>query len=300
MAFKFTLFLFLFGLPFLNWSQTDENGTETEEEIEVKTFASTRIISGHSVETLGKGIMDFRIEHRFGDMFGANGGGQNMFGFDNLSDMRIALEYGVTKSFMIGFGRSRGTNAPYRSLLDGFLKYRVLRQGKSSPVSLTAIAGSSFTYMKASQDISQVNQFPKVAHRFSYFTQINVARHFGERASIAIMPTLVHRNYVLANDQNTLFALGGAARVKLTQRFALILEYYQTFPGNSLRSNEIYKNSIGLALEWNTFGHSFTINLTNATGLGETQFIPYTYQNWLKGQFRLGFCVGRKFSFDSN
>jgi hypothetical protein len=214
--------------------------------------------------------------------------------------MRIALEYGVTKSFMIGFGRSRGTNAPYRSLLDGFMKYRVLRQGKSSPVSLTAIAGSSFTYMKASQDISQVNQFPKVAHRFSYFTQINVARHFGERASIAIMPTLVHRNYVLANDQNTLFALGGAARVKLTQRFALILEYYQTFPGNSLRSNEIYKNSLGLALEWNTFGHSFTINLTNATGLGETQFIPYTYQNWLKGQFRLGFCVGRKFYFDSN
>jgi hypothetical protein len=35
--------------------------------------------------------------------------------------------------------------------------------------------------------------------------------------------------------------------------------------------------------------------LTNATGLGETQFIPYTPKEWSKGEFRIGFCVGRKY-----
>ncbi|MCX8485659.1 MAG: DUF5777 family beta-barrel protein, partial [Crocinitomicaceae bacterium] len=80
------------------------------------TFASTRIVSGHSVETIAKGITDFRIEHRFGDIAGTNGGAQNMFGFDMLSDMRIALERGVTDNLMIGFGRCKGTGAPYRSL----------------------------------------------------------------------------------------------------------------------------------------------------------------------------------------
>jgi hypothetical protein len=265
---------------------------------EPKTFSSTRIINGHSVETLGKGYMDMRIEHRFGDMAGDFGGWENMFGFDNLSDMRIALEYGITDELMVGFGRSKGTGFPFRSLLDGFVKYRVLRQKKNEmPVSLTLIGGSFFTYMKASSDESQVNHFPKDAHRFSYFTQVNLGKHFGETLSLSIMPTYLHRNYVAANDMNDIFALGGAFRVKLFKRFALLGEYYHVFNTSGLRPSDSYKNSLAVALEWFTFGHSFTINLTNSSGLGEAQFIPYTTENWLKGQFRFGFCVGRKFSF---
>jgi len=276
-------------------SSDDES---TEEAFVPKTFASTRIICGHSVETLPKGTMDFRIEHRFGDMFGTNGGAQNMFGFDNLSDIRIALEYGITKNMMVGFGRSKGTSAPFHSLLDGFAKYKILAQGKSSPISLTAVTGLTFTYMKASNDISQVNHFPKLSHRFAYFTQINAARRFGDRLSLALMPTLVHQNYVAANDQNDVFALGGAIRFKLTSRFALLTEYYHTFASEGLRPTSMYKRSLAFALEWYTFGHTFIINVTNAAGIGETQFVNNTYSDWLKGQFRIGFCVARKFNWE--
>ncbi len=299
------IFIFIFVSSQLSLAQ-DTIIEEVYAEEEPITFASTRIISGHSVETIAKGITDFRIEHRFGDIAGTNGGVQNMFGFDMLSDMRIALEYGVTDKLMIGFGRCKGTGAPYRSLLDGFVKYRALTQKKNKmPVSLALIGGSTFTYMTASSDISQVNSFPKTAHRFSYFTQVNVARHFGDRASIALMPTYVHRNYVASDDVNELFSLGGAFRIKLTSRFALIGEYYHAFSNGTLRPSDTredgsagYKNSMGIALEWFTFGHNFTINFTNAAGLGETQFIPYTFQSWSKGQFRFGFSVSRKFSND--
>jgi hypothetical protein len=296
---KKTLILLLLFIAGQSYSFSQDTLVEEEyAEEEPKTFASTRIVSGHSIETLEKGIMDFRIEHRFGDIAGSNGGFQNMFGFDMLSDMRIALEYGITDNIMIGFGRCKGTGAPYRSLLDGFAKYRFLTQKKNEmPISMALIAGSSFTYMKASTDLSQVNSFPKVAHRFAYFTQLNVARHFGEKASLALMPTYVHRNYVAADDVNDLFALGGAFRVKLTSRFAIVGEYYQTFSDKDFRQTG-YKNSLGIALEWFTFGHSFTINLTNAAGLGETQFIPYTFESWGSGQFRFGFSVSRKFSYE--
>ncbi|MFM7472292.1 MAG: DUF5777 family beta-barrel protein [Crocinitomicaceae bacterium] len=37
------------------------------------------------------------------------------------------------------------------------------------------------------------------------------------------------------------------------------------------------------------------LNFTNSGGLGETQFIPYTLEKISNGQFRFGFCVGRKF-----
>ena len=301
---KFKLLLIFFTFILSSFNSFSQDSLEVEEGYEEPiTFSGTRIISGHSIKTIDKGIFDMRIEHRFGDIAGTNGGAQSMFGFDNLSDMRIALEYGITDDLMVGFGRSKGAKnapnsiSPYSSLLDGFVKYSILQQKKGEmPLSMTVVAGSTFTYMKASTDESQVNYFPKTAHRFAYFTQLNLAKHFGDRFSIALMPTYVYRNYVAADDQNGLFALGGAFRLRLTKRFALLSEYYQTFNNNGLRQNG-YQNSLGVALEWFTFGHNFTINFTNSTGLGETQFIPYTAENWLDGQFRFGFCVGRKFSF---
>jgi hypothetical protein len=195
---------------------------------------------------------------------------------------------------MIGIGRSKGTGAPYRSLMDGFAKYRIFHQEKHGfPFSLAASATLNYTYMTASSDASQVNHFPEWQHRIAYSTQLNVARKFGDRLSLALMPTLVHRNYVAADDVNTLFALGGALRFGINSKMAILLEYYQTFINTSYRQN--MTNSLGIAFEWITFGHNFTINFTNSKGFGDVQFITYTQEDWLLGQFRLGFCVGRKF-----
>jgi len=260
----------------------------------VETFNSTRIINGHSVETLDKGELEFRIEHRFGDVAGSNGGVQNWFGFDNAADIRFAFEYGITNDLMIGLGRSKGTGAPYRSLIDGFIKYRLLKQEENGmPVSVSLLGTSTLTYMKASADISEVSHFPEFAHRFAYASQVNVARKFGSRLSLSLMPTLVHRNYVAADDVNTLFAIGGAVKYGITPTMAIIVEYYQTLHNNDVRTTNT--NSLGVAFEWITFGHAFTVNLTNSKGFGETQFIPYTYEDWLKGQFRLGFSISRSF-----
>ena len=291
-------FLKLFLVCFFIFSHAisfSQNSDEEEYE-EPKTFLSTRIINGHSIATLPKGTYQMRIEHRFGDFSGENGGYQNMFGFDYLSDMRIALEFGINDKLMAGFGRSKGTGAPYRSLLDGFVKYRILEQKKGSmPISLSVISGSTFTYMERSQLESDVSFFPKASHRLAYFTQLNLAKHFGERISFALAPTFLHRNYVAQDDQNSLFSLGGAIRLKISPQFALVSEYYHVFHDEQLRPSSFYKNSLGFALEWFTFGHNFTVNFTNSGGLGETQFIPYTSENWTKGEFRFGFCVARKF-----
>ena len=300
----FLLFIALFTVGFQNtfYSQEDENtalGINESQDVPdtnrvEDTFYSTRIINGHSTETLRKGVMEFRVEHRFGDIAGDAGGVQTMFGFDNSSDIRIALEYGVTRDLMVGFGRSKGTGVPYKSLLDGFVKYKILAQKKmGSPVTLSALTTTSFSYMKASSDISQVNAFPKWQHRLAYTAQLNIARKFNDRISLALIPTMVHRNYVATDDLNTLFSIGGAARFGINSKMAILLEYYQVLQGKDVRGTNT--NSLGIAFEWITFGHNFTLNLTNSKGFGETQFIPYTYEKWSKGQFRLGFCIGRKF-----
>jgi hypothetical protein len=258
------------------------------------TFESTRVINGHSTETLRKGVLEFRVEHRFGDLVGSEGGVQAMFGLDNSSDIRLALEYGVTDKFMVGLGRSKGTGNPYRSLLDGFAKYTILEQQKRGfPLTVTGIATTTYSYMKSSDDLSQVSSFPSWEHRLAYVAQLSIARKFGERCAASLTPSLVHRNYVAKNDANTLFSLGGALRFPATKKIAILLEYFHVFHSNALRND--FTNSLGVAVEWVTFGHNFTIYLTNAKGFVEPQFITNTYEKWSKGQFRLGFCIGRKF-----
>lgn len=293
------LLLSLFLFPLISLAQDDslyveEIQYDIEDSLIVKeTFQSTRIINGHSIETLRKGVLEFRVEHRFGDIGGLDGGIQNMFGFDNSSDIRIAFEYGLTDKLMIGLGRSKGTGEPYRSLIDGFAKYRVFNQVKKGfPFSMAVLGTSSFTYMKASSDLTQVSSFPKWEHRLAYSLQLNLAKKFGDKFSFALMPTLVHRNLVAADDDNTIFSLGSGLRLALNSKMAILVEYYHCFTNSSIRTANY--NSLGIAFEWITFGHNFTVNLTNSSGFGETQFITNTFDSWNKGQFRLGFCIGRK------
>jgi len=270
-----------------------------------ETFNGTRILNGHSTETIKKRVLQFRVEHRFGDLAGANGGLDNFFGFDQAADIRIAFEYGITDDLMVGLGRMKGTGEPYSALLDGFVKYRILRQNKEKgiPVSLAVIGTSTMSYARAQEDINLVQSYPEFAHRFAYAAQVNIARKFGERFSLALIPTYVHRNYVLEDDVNGLFALGAAFNYKFTKGLGIIAEYYPTFHDSSLRTN--LSNSLSGGIEWTTNGHNFKIVCTNSRGFGETQFIPYTYSRWIDedadgnsvvGQFRLGFSITRNFN----
>lgn len=279
-------------------------GTSFGQDVQ-ETFNGTRILNGHSIETIKARVLQFRIEHRFGDLAGANGGLNNFFGFDQAADIRFAFEYGITDDLMIGLGRNKGTGAPYNALLDGFVKYRILHQNKEKkmPISLAVLGASTMSYAKAQEDINLVQSYPEFVHRFAYTAQVNIARKFGDRLSLAIMPTYVHRNYVAADDVNGLFSLGAAINYKFTKGLGIIAEYYPTFQDASLRTE--LSNSLSFGFEWTTNGHNFKVVCTNSRGFTESQFIPYTYSRWIDqdengknvvGQFRLGFSISRNFN----
>ena len=260
------------------------------------TFNTTRIINGHSNETLEKGVLEFRVEHKFGDFAGPNGGIDNFFGIDNAADIRIAFEYGISDNLMVGLGRCKGYG-PYRGILDGLIKYKVLTQTTDNklPFSLSLLGSGLLTYSRASEDPALITHYPDFAHRLAYSGQMIMARKFGKFGSLALMPTYTHRNYVRFDDQNGLFSLGVGARIAISEKFAFISEYYHNFDQPDLRQN--FQNSFAVAFEWLTFGHAFSIYVANAGGFGEQQFIPYTVGDWMEGQFRIGFAITRKFEF---
>lgn len=265
-----------------------------DEKIE-ETFYSSRIINGHSNEVLEKNTIEFRVEHKFGDMFGTNGGVHQFFGLDNSADIRVAFEYGITDFLMVGIGRNKGAG-PYRGLIDGFLKGKLLSQTeKSVPVSISLLGSSTLTYAKASEDISSITHYPEFKHRMAYASQLIVTRKFNDWLSMAVLPTYTHRNYVGPTDQNGLLSLGSAVNIKFLKKFGFVTEYYHNFNNESLRTD--YTNSTSFAFAWNTFGHVFSLYLSNARGFSEQQFIPYTTSNWLDGEFRVGFGITRTFEF---
>lgn len=269
---------------------------EKKSEYTIATFKTTRIINAHSIETVKKKSLDFRITHRFGDIGGVGGGVHTLYGFDNVTDVRIAFEYGITDFLTVGLGRNKGA-AIIRELLDGYVKYRLLKQtvDNNMPLSVTLLGSTAFTYMRRSVDSTSEAYLPQFAHRFSYVTQAIIGKKFHNRVSLQIMPTYIHRNYVSFGDENNNFAFGIGGRVKLTQSFGIIADYFYIFSQFRQDNSDIYYNPLSVGFEIETGGHVFHVNFTNSQGIIENQFLPYTNSSWTKGGFRFGFTISRVF-----
>lgn len=262
-----------------------------------QTFKDTRVINSHSVETLKAGRMDIRISHRFGDIAGTAGGWQTFYGLENASDIMIGAEFGLSDNIMMGINRTKGAG-PLKQNVHSFLKFRMITQEYEGhqPFSLAFLALATGSTMPKSEIEGVLNFFEKPAHRFSYHLQVIMARQFSERFSFQISGGWTYRNIVPSNDQNDLVSIGAASRLQLTKSIGIIVD--ANFPLSGLRTTENgYYPAVGVGFEWETGGgHVFQLNLTNSTGIAETDYIPYTQSNWSDGQYRLGFTISRLFT----
>jgi Membrane bound beta barrel domain (DUF5777) len=254
-----------------------------KKEYVTSAFKSSRVINGHSMEMIGAGTLDFRILHRFGPV---NQGVEQLFGFDQAS-FRMGFDYGISNNFTIGIGRTT-TNKD----IDGFLKYRLVRQAKGaggSPVSLVLVAGMSIQTYK-NTDPTKTISFDA---RTGYYYQVIAGRKFSERFTLQLSPTLVHRNEVAVADINDIYALGVGTRFKLSRRLALVVDYFYVANGlaHSAGSNPL---SVGVDIE--TGGHVFQLHFSNTSGMNERAFITETKNKWGKGDIQFGFNLSRIFN----
>lgn len=259
------------------------------------TFSDTRILNSHSNETLKEGIFEFRVAHRFGDIAGPNGGWETFYGIEEAADIRIGFEYGITDRLMVGLGRTKGAGDAKR-LIEAFAKYRVLQQESGKmPISFTILGNVVASTMQATSDSTAVSSFPQFHHRFSYLLQGILARKFGDRLSIALQPTYLHRNFVTFDDENDSFHLGIGGKLKVKDGFSLLADYFLPVMGAQVQE-ATYAAPLCLGLQYETGGgHIFIASLSNNPGLLENDFLPYTDSRWEEGAFRVGFRIIRKF-----
>ena len=160
------------------------------------------------------------------------------------------------------------------------------------PVSLSFLSTVAYNSLKWEQpgDLPEWD-------RFSYTHQLLVARKFGERLSLELNPTLVHRNMVATElDPNDTWSLGAGGRFKLTRRISINIEYYYVFPPiNDYRSTKTY-NPLSFGFDIETGGHVFQLMFTNSLAMIEKGFITETTGNWLDGDIHFGFNISRVFA----
>lgn len=272
------------------------------------TFKTTKIVSSQTVETVKKRNLDFRVTHRFGNIFDKNSpnalneAAHNSFGLNNASDIRISFDYGITDKISIGIGRSK-----FREMCDGTIKWRFLTQLENNKIPVSVCFYGNLGYTTMTPDnlyAGTVRSKTNEAHRLQYVSQLLIARKFTSRFSLQIMPTYVHRNFIKQQlntnnnkeDANGLFSMGIGGRIKLSKQFAIVADYFYNFSEYQTNNPNAYYNPLGVGIEIETGGHVFHVNYTNGYAILESSLLTTTQDTWTKGQIKLGFNISRWFA----
>lgn len=267
-------------------------GDDNTTEYATASFKTNRVINGHSIENTAAGVLDFKISHRFGPV---RQGVYDLFGLDGAS-IRFGFDYGITDRLMVGVGRNTR-----EKIYDGFAKYKLLRQSsgaKNMPITLSYLIDAQIKSVKFADD-TRDNHF---SDRLYYTHQLLIGRKFGDRLSLQLMPTLVHRNLTTTpDDKNDVYAAGIAGRFKLSKRITFNAEYYYVPEGQMTTE---YTNSLSVGFDIETGGHVFQLHFTNTPDMTYKGFITETQEPWfytgsdgrMLSGIRFGFNVSRVFT----
>lgn len=311
---KKILFFLVTIISFSSFSQDDlldivKSDTKNEPpKLVYATFKTTKIVSSQTIETVKKRNLDFRVTHRFSNIYNStstnalNEAAHNAFGFDNASDIRISFDYGITDKLTVGIGRSK-----FREMNDATIKWRFLTQQENNKIPVSVCFYGNFGYTSMTTDNLYAGTIrPKTneAHRLQYVSQLLIARKFNSKFSLQIMPTYVHRNFIKQQlntnndkeDVNGLFSLGIGGRIKLSKRFAVVADYFYNFSAFQTNNPNAYYNPLGVGIEIETGGHVFHINYTNGAAILESSLLTTTQDTWTKGQIKFGFNISRWFA----
>jgi Membrane bound beta barrel domain (DUF5777) len=283
-----------------------QTGEGAAKELVTETFYGNRTINLHTVETMKKKTLGYRIVHRFS---GLESGPYHSFGLDGPATIGFQFEYGISDKFTVGL-----SHMTWNKMFSVNAKYKLLAQTKdnSTPFTLTGYLKAGYNNTKTDDmfGIGNDSVFTPFTNRMTFVAQVMLARKFGERLSVQLSPTLIHYNldygtYLSSAHSNDIFAITGQLSYKIGKRMALNLEYTHVLNNGYLdaAAREFYFDNIGVGLDIKTGGHVFQVVFINAFAIDEEFAIPFNFSNFtdwdrndgVPGGFRLGFNIQRDF-----
>jgi hypothetical protein len=260
------------------------------------TFGTAVLIDNQTTETPRKGGLELQIQHRFSLIESID----NLFGIYGSANTRIGLNYGITDKIMVGVG----TTKDYK-LQDLQWKYRILTQkaDNSMPISLSYY-GNAVIDARPDDAFGDPSTY-KFIHRFSYFTQLIVARKINDMFSVQVAPSLAYFNAVprysdTTGYKNLNFGIHAGARANLFGNHSLMLEYdqlltKQELSGTQELEDKAPKPNLTLGWEISTATHCFQVFVANYQNINNQYNLLYSTNDLTKGEFLFGFNITVRF-----
>jgi len=237
------------------------------------------LIENQTNVLLTKGTLELTMNHRFG-IVNSGPGANDFFGIWAPSNIRLALNYGITDRINVGFATIKDSR-----LQEVSLKGALLRQNKvgGMPFSMTY-------YGNITMDGRPSENFLHPTDRYSFYNQLIIARRFNRSISVQIAPSLSHFNYVEAPIKNDLIAIEFGGRVKINPSTAVIFDYNQPV---TKYDNNVTKPGMGLGFEFSTGSHAFQLFVTNYRNLSSQYNVMTNQTNFFDGKYMIGFNITR-------
>lgn len=243
----------------------------------VDAFWTPTLITQATTEHLAPRNLNVTIMHSFG--IATRDVVRNFFGFDNVQNVRLGLDVGLTDRWSLGIGRSSLLN-----VVDIRSKYALLRQDKSdtTPLSIS---------LKGDLGIITQENLRPVTDDISTLASVVISRKFSDAFSLQLSPMYAHFNRLNTTGAYDLFSVGVGSSFRLSKRFAFTAEYYPVF-GDRMEGR---KNAFSLGLNIQTGGHVFQLFFTSTEWHLEQYILANNDNQFWAGDFRFGFNVNRIF-----
>ncbi len=255
------------------------------------TFGSVLVMDNQSVMVPIKGTLEMDIQHRFGTI---DNGKKDVWGLFAPSNIRLGLSYAPVNKLFLGAGLTKE-----RMQADFNAKYALLQQTTDNkvPVSMSVFGNMVI-------DAREKSNFRAAVHRFSYFSQLIIARKITEKFSAQVAPSFSWFNnveaYVDKNGaiqqkmENGHLAISFLGRYKITEKSAITIGYDQPLTQHLTNNPE---PNISFGFETTTSAHAFQVFMGNYYGIVPQSNNVFNQNDFRTGQFVIGFNITRLWSF---
>lgn len=291
---------------------TTETADAKEKDYPVSaTFESGYLIDAQTIVIPDKKTLEMAIQHKFGSI---DGGHSDLWGIYGTSNIRLALNYVPYKNFQIGAGITKRNMTT-----DLNAKWTVLQQTRenSIPLSVTlygnvGIDGRDFdglvdTVSEASP-VGDVSEF-EFFDRFSYFSQLIVARKFNEWLSLQAAVSFSHYNMVDYKKvgkpyDHDKIGVHFNGRIKVSPQGSVIFNYDQPLKIEDISEQSDWthdfpasKPNLALGYEVSTGTHAFQIFMASSTSLLPQDNMMWNQNKINKKGLLFGFVITRLWAF---
>lgn len=261
-----------------------------------RTFENAILVNNQTIETNSQNELGFLIQHRFGLIED----GSDLWGIYAPANIRMGLNYGITKDFTVGLGITKNMMQA-----DLEWKYKILRQSKNggSPVTLTYYGDLARSEAGSSLFKNQKNELVET-NRLSFYHELMVGYKFNSEMSFQAGVNYVHKNLadsaLLTHDRIGMTIMG---RYKFSPQSSV----YMVYNGNLVsldkdlsprdNPNDPLKADFSIGYEVSTGSHQFQIFVCSADGI-LNQDVRFSNPNdFFNKQMLIGFNITRQWGF---